>query len=272
MSRQPAKNAARRRPVAAPAADPGGLPPAPRLGVDLRTSQRRRTGLTVDRIVAAAIDVLDEGGVNALSMRRVAARLGTGAASLYAHIASKEELLELIYDELIGTIALPTPDPRRWETQLRQMMHDLRRVLAAHRDAALAGLGRIPTTPNALFAAEAVVGALRAGGLSDRTVALGLDQLILHVSSTALEESLYQYGGLTEEQLARYFTDVHAFYQALPPSRYPALSSIAGDMTGHDADARFDFALDMIIFGLQAIDHRHAATATAQRPTSRRHR
>jgi AcrR family transcriptional regulator len=58
----------------------------------------------VQTIVAAAIDVLDEAGVAGLSMRRVAQRLGTGAASLYAHVSGRDELLELVFDQLVGQL------------------------------------------------------------------------------------------------------------------------------------------------------------------------
>src|ERR1700741_3352131 len=62
----------------------------------------RRPALTVEAIVAGAIEVLDEAGVAGLSMRRVADQLGTGAASLYAHVSGKDELLELVFSELVG--------------------------------------------------------------------------------------------------------------------------------------------------------------------------
>ena len=70
------------------------------------------------------------------------------------------------------------------------MLRGLRRVLMSHRDAALAGLGRVPTSPQTLAAAEVLVATLRFGSLSDRVVALGLDQLTLYVSACAFEDSL----------------------------------------------------------------------------------
>jgi AcrR family transcriptional regulator len=231
-----------------------GLPARPRLDGRHRQPPRRRTALTAAAIVDAALEVLDAGGVTGLSMRRVAERLQTGPASLYAHVSSKDELLELVYDELVGRVPLPEPDPAIWADQIRQMMRGLRGVLAAHRDTAFAGLGRIPTTPKSLAAAEAVTAVLKAGGLSDRVVALGLDHLVLHVCATALEESLYQHSGMTETELARYFEDVHVFYHALPPDRYPALASVAEDMTSHDGEERFEFGLTVLIEGLRAAD------------------
>jgi AcrR family transcriptional regulator len=227
------------------------LPPPPRFP---RPSKRptRRTALTVEAIVAAAIDVLDEEGVVGLSMRRVADRLGTGAASLYAHVTGKEELLELVFDELVGQVPLPEPDRKIWRDQVRQMLRDLRGVLISHRDAALAGLGRIPTTPKALIAAERLAATLRAGGLSDRAIALGLDQLTLYVTAEAFETGLMEYGG-NPEDVQRYYEDVHVFYMQLPADRFPVLASVVDDITGPDGEERFEFGLDVLIAGLEAV-------------------
>lgn len=209
--------------------------------------------MTAAAIVAAAIEVLDEAGVAGLTMRRVADRLGTGAASLYAHVAGKEELLELVFDELVGQVPLPDPDPRMWREQLTQMLTDLRAVLLGHRDAALAGLGNIPTSPQTLTAAEALVAVMRAGGLPDQVIALGMDQLILFVCASAFEAALREHGDMSAEELARYFADVHAFYEALPAARFPVLASIAPQLTGPDGDARFQFGINAMIAGLEAM-------------------
>ena len=227
--------------------------PAPPRAPRRRDRPTRRTALTVEGIVAAAIEVLDETGVSGLSMRAVAQRLGTGAASLYAHVSSKEELLELVFDELVGRVPLPEPDPERWREQLHQMAADLRQILISHRDVALAGLGRIPSSPKVLEAAEVVVAVMRAGGLSDRVLALGLDQLMLFTAASAFEDSLYEARGLTPEELAGYFDDVHAFYQRLPVDRFPVLASIADPMTGPDGDERFAFGLDALLSGFTAL-------------------
>jgi AcrR family transcriptional regulator len=206
--------------------------------------------LSVPVIVAAAIEVLDEAGFAGLSMRRVADRLGTGAASLYAHVSGREELLELVFDALVGQVKLEEPDPARWREQVHRLLRDLRDILASHTDAALAGLGRVPTAPQTLAAAECLVGVLLAGGLSKRVVALGFDQLVLHVSASAYEAGLYRKADPAE--LDRYFAGVHTFYATLPADRYPALTAIADDMTGPDSNERFAFGLDLILDGLEA--------------------
>jgi len=227
------------------------LPAAPRRVARRPKVSSRQAGLSVEAIVAAAIDALDESGLAGLSMRGVADRLGTGAASLYSYVSGREELLELIYDELVGRVALPDPDPDRWREQLHQMLRDLRDILIAHRDAALAGLGRVPTSPQTLRAAEALAAVLRAGGLSDYAIALGLDQLILYVSACAFEAGVYRHADMSAAEVDRYFQEVHTFYEALPPERFPVLASIAPQMTGHDADARFEFGVNLLIAGLE---------------------
>jgi AcrR family transcriptional regulator len=186
-------------------------------------------------------------------MRRVAERLGTGAASLYGYVSGREQLLELVFDELVGQVPLPTPDPGRWREQVFEMLRDLRAILMSHRDAALAGLGRIPTSPQTLAAAEVLVATLRLGGLSDRVVAIGLDQLILYVSACAFEDGLLKQAGMRPEEVAQYFADVHAFYEALPPAQYPVLASVANEMTSADGDERFEFGIAAFVAGLEAM-------------------
>jgi AcrR family transcriptional regulator len=209
--------------------------------------------LTIGAIVAAAIEVIDDGGVSGLSMRRVAEHLGTGVASLYAHVSGKDELLELVFDELVGQVPLEEPDPEHWRDQAHRMLRDFRDILVAHSDAALAGLGRVPTSPQTMAAAEAMVAVLRAGGLTDKVIALGFDQLMLYVSAGAFEASLYTKGGASAEDLERYFNDVHKFYVALPPDRFPVLQSISPEMFEHGADERFEFGLDLLLSGMEVV-------------------
>jgi hypothetical protein len=150
----------------------------------------------------------------------------------------------------VGQVKLEEPDPARWREQVHRMMRDFREVLASHTGAALAGLGRVPTPAQTLAAAEVLTGVLRAGGLTDRVVATGFDQLVLYVSASAFEAGLYRKANPVE--LGQYFAGVHAFYASLPRDRYPELTSVASDMTGVDGDARFEFGLRVLIAGLEA--------------------
>lgn len=210
----------------------------------------------METIVAAAIALLDESGIERLAMRQVAQRLDVGVASLYGYVSSREELLDLVFDELVGEVPLPAPDPGRWREQVIEMMSGLRKVLSSHRDAALAGMGRIPTSPNTLRAMEALGATLRSGGLSNRAIALGFDQLALYVCAYAFEESLFTNVGMTAEEVAQYRQQVDAFFAALPARDFPVTASLAGEITGADGEARFSFGLDVLLSGLEAVSAR----------------
>ena len=92
----------------------------------------RRRQLTRDTIVDAALAVLDREGLDAVSMRRVAQELQTGAALLYQHVGGKEELVALVFDRITGEIPIPpAPDPARWQEQLREAITDVWRGMTA---------------------------------------------------------------------------------------------------------------------------------------------
>jgi AcrR family transcriptional regulator len=241
--------------AAAAGAASAALPTPPRPPRRQKTPTRRAT-LSVEAIVTAALETLDESGVAGLSMRKVAERLGTGAASLYAYVSGRDELLELVFDELVGQVPLPEPDPKRWREQLIEMLYEFHARLVSHRDAALAGLGRVLTTPHTLAAGEVIVELMRAGGLSDKVIALGLDQLILYVSGSAFEQSLYEHGEMSAAEVEEYFDEIHRFFSALPAARFPGLASLTDELGAYDGDERLRFGLDALIAGLEAVSRR----------------
>ena len=86
-----------------------------------RTRRRGREPITREAIVDAALRLLDRDGLDELSMRRLADELDTGPASLYWHVGSKDGLLELVFDRLIGEVELPAPEPARWQEQVKEV-------------------------------------------------------------------------------------------------------------------------------------------------------
>ena len=120
-----------------------------------------RRPLSRDAIVDATLRVLPETGLDGLSMRRVAAELGTGAGALYWHVASKEELMMLAFDRVVDEIELPEPDPGRWREQLADVAWAMLGVMREHRDIARFTLGRIPVGPNLVRFVEWLLALLR---------------------------------------------------------------------------------------------------------------
>ncbi|MEU4409257.1 TetR/AcrR family transcriptional regulator [Streptosporangium sp. NPDC023963] len=214
-----------------------------------------RTVLSRDLIVATGLRVVDAEGLEALSMRRVAQELGTGPASLYAHVANKDELLDLMYDEVVGEIHVPEPEPERWLEQLREMVLDAFRVFSAHADIARVGLAGIPTGPNALRVAEGQLAVMLAGGVPPRAAALMIDRLGLYVCSDAYEGSLYvnrQRGSGKDlaSFLGEFFGQIAAFYRSLPVDRFPNIVAQVDTLMAANGTERFEFGLDLLLRGL----------------------
>lgn len=113
-------------------ADTGAVPPA-LTSVWTRPQRRRKEQLSRERIVAEAIALLDAEGTEALSMRSLGQRLGAGATSLYRHVASKDELIELVVDEVYGELEIPEVTvPAAWRVAMHITAHSLRQTGLRH--------------------------------------------------------------------------------------------------------------------------------------------
>jgi AcrR family transcriptional regulator len=97
-----------------------------------RAERGRRPPLSRDEIVRAAIELADAEGLEALSMRRLAARLGSGATSLYWHVASKEDLYELVFDQVLGELDLPDPPAAGWREGICDLARRVRALMRRH--------------------------------------------------------------------------------------------------------------------------------------------
>jgi AcrR family transcriptional regulator len=222
------------------------LPPAP----GWRSAKPRRRSLTREAIVDAALEVLDEGGVAGMNMRAVAERLGTGPASLYAHVRGKDELLALVLDKVVEDIPLPVAGEAPWQEQLKDVIRNMRRVMAAHRDLAYGALGNIPTGPNALRLINATLGVLRGAGLPDQVIAYAADILPLYATATAYEESLYAAKDMPDDG-AEYIAELRRYFASLPVDRFPHIVALAEPLTATpEEDGRFEFGLDALVRGL----------------------
>src|SRR3954469_4458570 len=205
---------------------------------------REREPLTREKIVEAALVLLERDGMQGLSMRKLAQELGTGAASLYWHVGDKEELLSLLLDRIVGESEVVEPDPENWQEQLKELLRGTRRLMLKRRDAAQLSLGRIPAGPNSLPVMERTLAVLHAAGLPPRVVSYAADMFALFVGGFAFEESMPPQGD--PQALGEYFA-------SLPAESFPTLTALAGDLTEGGADERFEFAIELLVRGLEAM-------------------
>ena len=233
------------------------LPAVPRMRSRSTARPRRAPrvrALTLDAIAATALRVVDEEGLDAMTMRRVAQELGTGAASLYAYVDNKERLVELVIDRALGELEPPPAGDEPWVEQLKAGLREVRALFARHRDLARASFARIPLGENALRASEWMIATLRRGELPADVIAYACDLLPLYVTAIAYEESVYAGEQISPEQLGEYVAEMRSYFESLPTSRFPNVVAFAAALTaGAQGDERFEFGLDVLIAGLAAM-------------------
>jgi AcrR family transcriptional regulator len=230
---------------------PEAIPPPPWQRIPQRVPRRRADPLTTEAIVDAALGVLDAEGLEALTMRRLGDELGASAASLYWHVGSKDGLLDLLLDRVIGEIDVPEPEPKRWQEQLKEIAIAMRATILRHRDIVRISIGRIPMGPNAVHHTERVLAVLRSGGVPDELAVHGQLLLFSVVNGFTMDET--GQGGEPPpdqppvDEMARAVRD---YFAALPPDAFPNLIAVADHFTITDQDRRFELLIDIYVDGL----------------------
>jgi AcrR family transcriptional regulator len=205
-----------------------------------------------DVILDVAMRILREEGLEAVTMRRLAAELDTGPASLYVYVSGRDELNDALLDRVAGLIALEEPDPARWRAQVHALMAGMLTTLEAHPGIATVALANPPTGECTLLVADNLIGLLRAGGIDEQDAAWACDILPLISTALAVESAIYQQrgpAGLTETAMIERLDRV---FGALSPARFPNLTAMGAKMISGDGEQRFRFAIDVVIDGLVA--------------------
>jgi AcrR family transcriptional regulator len=184
-------------------------------------------------------------------MRRVAEELGTGPASLYWHVASKDELINLLIDRVASEIELPPPDPARWQEQAKEWMLQARQVFQRYPGVAGLTLGRIPVGPTLVRWTEWGLALLRGAGVPDRIAAYAGDLLGLYLGATAFEEGMAMASptgeDLPPEEVVRM---IRGYYESLPADQFPNVLATLDELFRGGLDERFELGLEVIIRGL----------------------
>src|SRR5262245_22506041 len=216
-----------------------------------KSRRPQRPPLTRDAIVDAALAILDADGVDALTIRRLGQELGVGAASLYWHIAGKDELGELVYDRIMGEIELPQPDPSRWDDQLKDLARQAYRAMLSHNDAVRLSIGRPPAGPNTLRIVEWLLALMRRADIPDQPAAYFGNTLGRFLDASVLEASTAARAG--NDQPDPDDADMMRDYWAnLPADQFPNLTALADTTFAAATDDLFEFGLDLLIRGLAA--------------------
>jgi AcrR family transcriptional regulator len=214
-----------------------------------RGARASRERLTRTRIVDAAVQIMDEAGLEAVSMRHVAHALGVEAMSLYNHVESKEDILDGICEHVMGEFDFPSPSGD-WAEDCRRAARAWRRLLQAHPDVMrLFAERRGPVrSVDALRPMEFALRLFREAGLSDRDTAQAFHAFGGYIQGFVMMESGSMAGGTDEAHMK---ADA-ALAASLPPDEFAALLAISPFFSECDPDEQFEFGLDLMIRGLQA--------------------
>ena len=192
--------------------------------------------LTLQRIVKAAVRIADREGLDALSMRRLAAEVGAGAMSLYHHVPGKAALFDALQSFLIREADLPT-DPYDWEAWVRNSALRFREVAVRHPGCIEVFARKGIAAPEALAPFEAALGAFARGGF-DRDVAYrSLQTVVAVVIGLGLLEASEQ-RALTPDT-----TEIN-----LSPEEFPLLSAVATESM--EPDTLWQFVIDTLVIGI----------------------
>ncbi|MGB3440904.1 MAG: TetR/AcrR family transcriptional regulator [Actinophytocola sp.] len=214
--------------------------------IDSENSSRGR--LNRDRVLRAAVELADAGGIESLTMRKLGVELGVEAMSLYNHVANKVDLLDGMIDCVFEEIELPA-DGAGWRSAMRGRAVSAREALSRHRWATGLMESRSTPGPATLRHHDAVIGVLRGAGFSIEMVAHAYAVLDSYIYGFALQEPNLPFD--TESETANVAQAIMARFAT---GEYPHLTELTvGHVLkpGYDYGDEFEFGLDLILDGLE---------------------
>jgi AcrR family transcriptional regulator len=214
-----------------------------------------RAPLSTDRVLATAVAFADRHGLESLSMRKLADELGAGAMSLYHYVPNKEQLLDRMVDIVFSEIELPSTEAD-WKSAMRNRAISTRQALGRHRWAIGLMEGRTTHGPANLRLHNAVLGCLRAAGFSFEMTVHAYSVQDAYIYGFALQESDMSPAN-AGEFAAEAQRQMHEYEAVL--ADYPHLVEVVGGhiaTSGYDYATEFEFGLDLILNGLDALRDR----------------
>jgi AcrR family transcriptional regulator len=225
------------------------------MSTDIEVSAQPRSPLTRERVLRTAVALADQGGIESLSMRKLAQALDVVPMALYRHVANKDELLDALVDVVIGEIDPPL-EGADWKTTIRTRILSARRALLRHPWASGVMESRKTPTPVVLAYMDSMIGMFRTGGFS-------LD--LTHHAMHAMGSRMF---GFTQE-IFNDTTDVDPEAEAemwgAMAGTYPHIFEIFSAISHDDASTvgpgcddqfEFEFALDLMLDGLEKLKDR----------------
>lgn len=204
--------------------------------------------LTSDRILTTALRLIDEHGVEALSMRRLATELGVDPMAIYHHLPGKHAILAGLIEIVFNELQLPATENAAWQERVRDFARAYHSITRAHPNLVL----YLVTDPKscaeaALVANEVLYTALAAAGLSPQAIVLSADLVVDYLNGFALAESSGRLGHPGERQ------DLLTRLSEQRPERFPTMRWVFNNLTEDEIRADIEVGIEIILAGIEAI-------------------
>ncbi|MDL2335948.1 MAG: TetR/AcrR family transcriptional regulator C-terminal domain-containing protein [Chloroflexota bacterium] len=207
-------------------------------------------GLTTERVVDAALGAADAGGIEAVSLRRLAGALEVTPMAIYRHVRNKSHLLDLMVEQVLDQVDLVTADTATWQNRLRRLLASFQAVVAAHPATALL-LSRPFFSPAALRVSEAMLATLHSAGFDTGQSARLVQVITGMVLGPAINRATW---ATASRNLPADADRQQASMEGLSAGEFPYLSSAADQFMNWSAGADADrLAIELLVGGLEGL-------------------
>jgi AcrR family transcriptional regulator len=216
----------------------------------ITTRTRPRGSLSRDEIIQAALALLEAHGAEALSMRRLADRLGVAPNALYTHVRSKADLIDGLVDQVYAGLDLDPDLSGDWTEQLATLSQAIRDHLLTHPAVVPFAVQQPGLGPHGLRLGEVLYNVLRPAGFSDQAVVGTVYALLTYILGfVALE---IRRAGTDQQSSDEFVRRMWAFFAALPPGEFPHHVELAPLLARISTDDQFQFGIRTFLAGLKA--------------------
>jgi AcrR family transcriptional regulator len=219
-----------------------------RLMAKAKKATKRRATLSKERVLKAAVSLADKGGIEALSMRKLAMKLRVEAMSLYNHVANKDEILDGIVETIVAEIELPSLGDD-WRLAMRRRATSAHEVLLRHPWATMLIVSRANVGPRMLRYVDSTIGCLVEAGFSYATADHAWNAIDSYVYGFTLQKLNFPFEPEEYAEVAK------AYLPQIPADQYPYLNGLSREViTGrHDGLHDLQFGLDLVLDGLESM-------------------
>lgn len=211
-----------------------------------RKVARGRPKVSLDRIVEAAMEIIDTQGIDALSMRTIAQQLGSGTATLYRHFNGRADIISLVVDRIIADVVIEFTDAELGDRQssLAAMARSMYRFLSRYKGIATLLTETMPNGPNSMVLRERLISFLLKNGFKPEIAARAFATIFTFVLGFAIQGDSQENSGSNEKS--------NIYLSGVDPDKYPSLNMVAKYLP-IPLDVEFEFGLQLILSGLSQL-------------------